>query len=278
MRRIKTYIYDSLQSIYNPQEIKSMSMVVYRDILGLKEMDIYLGKDIKLSRSQRNRLKRSLERIQKHEPIQYVAGVADFYGSRFRVEPGVLIPRPETEELVDLILHENSGEFSLLDIGTGSGCIAISVAKNSPEAQVEAWDISDQALKIARYNNKKNGTKVRFRRQNILTYTSRRRKFDVIVSNPPYVTYAEKKSMDRNVLDWEPAEALFVENHNPLLFYNRIGEVGKHLLRKAEGRLYFEINQAYGEDVACLLEQKGYKNIQVLKDLFGKDRIVVAER
>ena len=278
MRRIKTYIYDSLQSIYNPHEIKTMSMVVYRDILGLKEMDIYLGKDIKLSRSKKNRLKRSLERIQNHEPIQYVAGVAYFYGSRFRVAPGVLIPRPETEELVDLILHDNQDEFSLLDIGTGSGCIAISVAKNRPKAKVEAWDISDEALKIARYNNKKLETKVRFRRQDILTYKSRRRKFDVIVSNPPYVTHKEKKLMDKNVLDWEPSEALFVEDHNPLLFYNRIGEVGKHLLKKNGGRLYFEINQSYGPEVAKLLEQKGYKNIQILKDLFGKNRIVTAEK
>ena len=277
MRKIKTYIYDSLQSIYNPHELKSITMVVCRDILKLDEMDIYLRKDIKLSRSKRARLNRSIARLQNHEPIQYVAESAYFYGSKFRVKSGVLIPRPETEELVDLILHENTGQYSLLDIGTGSGCIAISIAKNNPEAHVEAWDISESALKIARANNKKLGTKVKFRRQDILTYHSRRRKFDIIVSNPPYIAVREKKLMDKNVLDWEPQEALFVENHNPLLFYNRIGEVGLYLLKK-KGHLYFEINQAYGAEVGKLLEQKGYKNVQVLKDLFGKDRIVTAER
>lgn len=277
MRKTKTYIYDSLQSVYNPQELKSITMVICRDILKLDEMDVYLRKDIKLSRSKRDRLKQSIKRLQNHEPIQYVSGSAYFYGLRFRVKQGVLIPRPETEELVDLILRENKGRYALLDIGTGSGCIAISIAKNNPEAKVEAWDVSDDALKIARSNNKKLETHVRFRKQDILTYHSKKRKFDVIVSNPPYITNKEKKLMDKNVLNWEPEVALFVEDHNPLLFYNRIGEVGLFLLRRG-GRLYFEINQAYGVQVAKLLEQKGYKNVQVLKDLFGKDRIVTAER
>ena len=277
MRKIYSYIHDSLQAIYSPEELRNLSKVVSRDILKVNKQDVYLRKDIKLSRRNRERLESVVERLKKHEPIQYVSGWAYFYGLQFKVKPGVLIPRPETEELVDLILHENKGPYSLLDIGTGSGCIAISIAKNNPEAKVEAWDFSEEALKMARNNNKRLGTKARFRKQNILTYNSRRRKFDIIVSNPPYVTESEKMLMDKNVLHWEPEEALFVQDHNPLLFYNRIGEVGLFLLSKG-GKLYFEINQAYGSMVAKLLEQKGYKNVQVLKDLFGKDRIVTAER
>ena len=277
MRKIYSHIHDSLQSIYSPEELRNLTMVICRDILKVDKTDVYLRKDIKLTRRNKQRIETVIERLQKHEPIQYVSGWAHFYGLQFKVKPGVLIPRPETEELVDLVLKDNKGDYSLLDIGTGSGCIAISIAERNPQAKVEAWDLSDEALKVARGNNKRLGTKVRFRKQDILKYNSRRRKFDIIVSNPPYVTESEKQLMDKNVLHWEPKEALFVEDHNPLLFYNRIGEVGLFLLNKG-GKLYFEINQAYGGMVAKLLEQKGYRNIQVLKDLFGKDRIVTAER
>ena len=179
--------------------------------------------------------------------------------------------------MVDLILHENSGPYSLLDIGTGSGCIAISISKNNPEAKVTGWDISDEALKIARNNNKELKAKVRFSKKDILSYQPKRMKVDIIVSNPPYITQSEKSLMKENVLNWEPDLALFVEDHNPLLFYNRIAEVGLKVLRKG-GKLYFEINQAYGQFTFQLLEQKGYKNVQVLKDLYGKDRMVTAER
>lgn len=277
MQKINTYIQDSLQSIYSPQELKSIKSVLSTDILGLNQMDVYLGKDIKITRAQRARLHKAVDRLKNNEPLQYVVGAAYFYGSKFDVKPGVLIPRPETEELVDLILHENSGAYSLLDIGTGSGCIALSIAKNNPEAKVEAWDVSEDALKIARSNRKKLNVSVRLKKQDILTYEPKSKKVDIIVSNPPYITQDEQKLMKNNVLDWEPHLALFVENHNPLLFYNRIAEVGLKMLKRG-GKLYFEINQAYGHEMFLLLEQKKYKNVQVLKDIYGKDRIVTAER
>lgn len=277
MRRINNYIQDSLQSIYSPQELKSIKMALSLDVLGLNQMDIYLSKDIKLSRSQWQKLKTAVGRLAQHEPLQYVVGSAYFYGSKFKVKAGVLIPRPETEELVDLILRENKGEYSLLDIGTGSGCIALSIAKSNASAKVEAWDVSDDALRIARINRKELGVDVRFKKQDVLTYQPKSKRVDVIVSNPPYITYEEQALMKENVLAWEPHLALFVENHNPLLFYNRIAEIGLTILKKG-GRLYFEINQAFGHEMWQLLEQKGYKNVQVLKDVFGKDRIVTAER
>lgn len=277
MNRINRYIQDSLQSLYNPQELKSIKMALALEVLGLKQMDLYMPKDITLSRSRWQKFKKAVGRLAANEPLQYVIGSTYFYGSKFKVKEGVLIPRPETEELVDLILRENSGAYSLLDIGTGSGCIALSIAKNNAEAKVEAWDISDDALKIARSNGKALGVKVRFKKQDILTYQPKSKKVDIIVSNPPYITYQEQSLMKENVLNWEPHLALFVENHNPLLFYNRIAEVGLRLLKKG-GKLYFEINQAYGEEMFHLLEQKGYKNVQVLKDIYGKDRIVMADR
>lgn len=277
MQKIKSHIYNSLQAIYHPQELKSITMIICTDILDIDQTDVYLNKDIKLSRSRWTRLKRSVERLANSEPLQYVLERAHFYGLEFKVKPGVLIPRPETEELVDLILQENKGPYSLLDIGTGSGCIAISISKNNPEARVTAWDISEDALKIARTNNKNLKAKVRFSKKDILSYQPKSMKVDIIVSNPPYITKSEKELMKKNVLDWEPNLALFVEDHNPLLFYNRIAEVGLKILNRG-GKLYFEINQAYGQLTFQLLEQKGYKNVQVLKDLYGKDRMVTAER
>lgn len=277
MNRINRYIQDSLQSIYNPQELKSIKMALCLELLGLNQMDLYMPKQIKLTRSKWQKFTKAVDRLAKHEPLQYVVGSTYFYGSKFSVKPGVLIPRPETEELVDLILRENEGAYSLLDIGTGSGCIALSIAKNNVDARVEAWDISDDALKIARSNGKQLGVHVRFKKQDILSYQPKSKRVDIIVSNPPYITHQEQTLMTENVLSWEPHLALFVEDHNPLLFYNRIAEVGLVLL-KCGGRLYFEINQAYGQEMFQLLEQKGYKNVQVLKDVFGNDRIVTAER
>lgn len=275
MTRIIAYITSALQEFYPLQELQSFTMIICKDLLGLDDIDIYLRKDIKLSENQQCLLKESVERLKKYEPIQYIRGTADFYGLTFHVEPGVLIPRPETEELVDLILKENSGPIHLLDIGTGSGCIAISLAKHLPGAQIEAWDVSEKALLIASSNAQKLSASVSFVQKDILAVEAGKEVCHVIVSNPPYIAELEKKVMDRNVLDWEPEQALFVPNDDPLLFYRRIAQLGRDMLLP-EGKLYFEINQAYGQETSDLLQMLGYKNVRIIKDLFGNNRIVTA--
>ncbi|MEG0455825.1 MAG: peptide chain release factor N(5)-glutamine methyltransferase, partial [Bacteroides sp.] len=268
----------SLQDYYSPQELKTLTMMLCCDVLGFEAIDVYLGKDINLSESKQCELENILARMQKNEPIQYVLGTAMFCGMSFDVAPGVLIPRPETEELVDLVVRENPGSSHILDMGTGSGCIAISLSKKLPEAKVTAWDISDEALVIARRNNGKLQTTVMFEQQDILSYHSDSEAvFDVIVSNPPYITDSERQEMDANVLEWEPAQALFVPDDDPLRFYRRIALLGRKLLR-TEGKLYFEINRAYGNETVLMLEETGYKGIRVLKDQFGNTRIVTAYR
>ena len=278
MNRITAYIRQSLQEIYPPEEVKALSMLICCDMLGLDALDIYMGKDIILSECKQRELENIIFRLQKNEPIQYIRGFAEFGGRKFKVAPGVLIPRPETEELVEVMLKEVPSGARILDIGTGSGCIAISLSKMLPDAKVTAWDISDTALCIARRNNEALQASVCFVQRDVLAYVpGSGERYDVIVSNPPYVTESEKQEMERNVLDWEPFSALFVPDNDPLLFYRRIAELGKGMLASG-GRLYFEINRAFGEATATMLRAQGYTNLRVLKDISGNDRIVIAER
>ena len=278
MNRITTYIRQSLQDIYPPEEVKALSMLICCDMLGLDALDIYMGKDIILSECKQRELENIIFRLQKNEPIQYIRGFAEFCGRKFKVAPGVLIPRPETAELVELIVKENPGARHLLDIGTGSGCIAISLDKNLPDAKVDAWDISEEALAIARKNNEELDAQVTFRRQDVFSADGiQGASYDIIVSNPPYVTETEKTEMEANVLDWEPELALFVPDEDPLRFYRRIAELGRELLRPG-GKLYFEINQAYGQDMIRMIEMNQYRDVRVIKDIFGKDRILTANR
>ena len=278
MNRITNYIRQSLQDIYPPEEVKALTMLICCDMLCLDALDIYLGKDMILSECKERELENIIFRLQKNEPIQYIRGFAEFDGRRFKVAPGVLIPRPETMELVDLVARENANAYRLLDIGTGSGCIAISLDKKLPDAEVEAWDISEDALAIARENNKELAADVTFLQRDVLSNDwGKTPSFDVIVSNPPYVTEAEKKEMDANVLDWEPELALFVPDDDPLRFYRRIADLGRELLLPG-GKLYFEINQAYGRETAHILEMNQYHDVRVIRDIFGKDRIVTANR
>ena len=253
-------------------------MLICCDMLGLDALDIYMGKDIILSECKQRELENIIFRLQKNEPIQYIRGFAEFSGRNFKVASGVLIPRPETAELVELIVKENPNARHLLDIGTGSGCIAISLDKKLPDVDVEAWDISEEALAIARKNNEDLEAGVRFLQRDVLSDDWEKvPSFDVIVSNPPYVTETEKNEMDANVLDWEPGLALFVPDEDPLRFYNRIACLGSDLLLPG-GKLYFEINQAYGRETAHILEMNQYRDVRVIKDIFGKDRIVTANR
>lgn len=277
MTDIIAYITNTLQGICPPQELQSLAMIICKDLLGLDDLDIYLRKDINLSDNRQCLLEQTVKRLKNHEPIQYIRGTADFYGSSFYVEPGVLIPRPETEELVDLILKENSGPVRILDIGTGSGCIAVSLAKHLPNGQVDAWDVSDKALTIARKNAVHLGVSVNFAQVDVLCAETERDKYHVIVSNPPYIAEKERDVMDKNVLDWEPELALFVPDHDPLRFYRRIAQLGLELLVPG-GKLYFEINQAYGLETVELLNALNYKHVLLLKDLFGNNRMIKAAK
>ena len=278
MNRITAYIRQSLQEIYPPEEVKALSMLICCDMLGLDALDIYMGKDIILSECKQRELENIIFRLQKNEPIQYIRGFAEFCGRKFKVAPGVLIPRPETAELVELIVKENPGARHLLDIGTGSGCIAISLDQNLPDAEVEAWDVSEEALAIASENNKELDARVMFRRRDVLSdELGATSCYDVIVSNPPYITEKERADMSANVLEWEPELALFVPDDSPLLFYRKIAELGRDMLVSG-GRLYFEINQEYGRETVDMLAGLEYKNIKLRKDLFQNDRMIKAEK
>lgn len=278
MNRIITYIRQSLHDIYPSGELRSLTKIICCDLLGQDAIDYYLGKDIILSANEQRDLESIVERLKKNEPIQYIQGETCFYGSLFRTAPGVLIPRPETEELVDLIVKEAETGDRLLDIGTGSGCIAISLAKHIPQAVVTAWDISEEALAIAEQNNRALNAGVHFEKVDVLSVMpAGDNKYDVIVSNPPYVTESEKQEMEPNVLDWEPELALFVPDSDPLRFYRRIASLGRDLLN-LHGSLYFEINRAYGKEMIRMLHEQGYEEIRLIKDLSGNDRIVTAKR
>lgn len=282
-------------------EASAIAFLLLDKVADMDKMHALMGDDSE----KHEELISMAHRIAKGEPVQYVIGEADFCGLTFHVEPGVLIPRPETEEMVSaphppkgaaiqMVCDEkNKKSWSILDIGTGSGCIAISLAKKYPEAYVEAWDISDDALRIAKGNAEKNGVDVTFRKVDVLSFDINDcpddRKapllqrgcrpeglvFSLIVSNPPYICNKEKADMERNVLDYEPHIALFVPDDDPLLFYRKIATLGKHLL-KVDGALYFEINREYGHDVIQLLMQLGYSNVQLHKDQFDNDRFVSA--
>lgn len=273
-----SHIRRALQESYSVQEAANLSRIVCCEMLGQTTIDYYLGKDIILSSKEMQKLNGILARLLNFEPIQYIQGTARFLERSYHVAPGVLIPRPETEELVEVMLREIPSDARILDIGTGSGCIAISLSKAFPNAKVTAWDVSEDALCIARRNNDDLQASVCFVKQDVLAWRGDGGQcYDVIVSNPPYITESEKQEMERNVLDWEPFSALFVPNNDSLLFYRRIGELGRMMLVDG-GRLYFEINRAYGEATAMMLCGQGYTGIRILKDISGNDRFVIAER
>lgn len=244
-----------------------------------KRTDVIMDSPLQLNQEQMEQLEAVLQRLEKGEPIQYVLGAAPFYGRSFRVNRSVLIPRPETEELVQLIYRQHAGQehLQLLDIGTGSGCIAISLALELNAAKVYALDVSIDALQLAQENARTLGAEVDFLECNILTaYPANIPPLDLIVSNPPYVMRKEAQLMKANVLDWEPGLALFVEDEGPLLFYRRIARLATEHL-KANGWLYFEINESCGAAVVRMLDSLGFKQVMIRQDLQGKDRMVQAQ-
>lgn len=277
MKSIAIKIHEGLASTYTAGEIKVLTRIIATELLGISQTAFYLADEITLDTEQTQLLTNAIKRLQQHEPIQYILGYSDFCGLHFTVTPAVLIPRPETSELVEWIIEESPTAKSILDIGTGSGCIAISLAHKLPQAKVTAWDISTQALAVAQKNSTSNGCAVKFKECDILTCEPTEEKYDVIVSNPPYIKEVEKKAMEDNVLLWEPHLALFVPDDNPLLFYRTIAEKAQKMLTPG-GKLFFEINREHGADTVNMLSRMGYHNITLRKDLADNDRMIRAEK
>ena len=277
MHPLVRQIREALHGSYTDAEALSLAKMLLVEVFGFSTLELYGGKDRGFSEKEQELLSDIVCRLQNHEPIQYIIGRETFMGLVFNVNENVLIPRPETQELVNWILedHRSDEGCKILDIGTGSGCIPVSLAHFMSGAEVEAWDISDGALDVARRNANKNEVKVLFRKQNVFEALPSESYYDVIVSNPPYITEKEKGDMEANVLDWEPSIALFVPDTDPLLFYRKIAELGLEML-VAGGALYFEINRAYGEMMRTMLEDMGYNNVELRKDMFGNDRMIKA--
>lgn len=272
-------IRDALKGVYPDSEALSLAKMLLVEVFGFSTLELYGGKDKEISGKRRDVLDEMIGRLQKNEPIQYIIGKETFCGLVFEVNPQVLIPRPETRELVNWIVEDCRQRKScrILDIGTGSGCISISLAKLVLGAEVESWDISEGALQVASRNGERNGVEVLFRRKDVLTARPEGVRYDIIVSNPPYITEREKADMDANVLEWEPSAALFVPDEEPLLFYRKIAELGCEMLVEG-GSLYFEINRAYGKETMQMLEALGYRNLELKKDSWGNDRMIKAGR
>lgn len=277
MKSIANKIHKGLATVYTDGEIKALTRILATEMLGISQMAFYMKDDITLTAEQTTLLDSAIERLQQHEPIQYILGYSDFCGLRFKVTPATLIPRPETSELVEWIASEANGKENILDIGTGSGCIAVSLAHSIPQATVSAWDISAEALAVATENSKANNCAVTFKEVDILAYQPSNEKFDIIVSNPPYIKEVEKEQMEANVLDWEPHTALFVPDNDPLLFYRTIAQKATQMLHPG-GKLYFEINRAYGNETSAMLSELGYTNIELRKDFADNDRMIRAVR
>ncbi|MBL0309428.1 MAG: peptide chain release factor N(5)-glutamine methyltransferase [Bacteroidetes bacterium] len=271
---------EQLTTIYPDGEARSITAIVLENILGLNSNRLALERFQILTTDQQARFTAILQRLLKQEPVQYILEEGDFFGWKFKVNNSVLIPRPETEELVYWVcesFNNQNGKLSILDIGTGSGCISISLSKKMPHTHVEACDISVEALKVAEENNSRLGTSVDFFQLDILQDKLKENYYDVIISNPPYIAINEKETIEQNVIAFEPHLALFVSNEDDLVFYRRIGEAAR-LALKPGGLLFFEIHENRGADVKQLLENQGFDKVLIKKDFQGKDRMVKASK
>lgn len=265
---------------YPLAEAQQLIHILLQDLLNITRTTILAYPDTKISNSDYNQIIQAIERLKNNEPIQYILGKTEFFDLEFEVNPSVLIPRPETEELVNWIILDNKTEnCRILDIGTGSGCIAVSLAKNILASKVFAIDVSSDAITVASNNARFNQANVEFINADILNADIETipDKLDVIVSNPPYVTYAQKEVMHKNVTEFEPDLALYVEDNDPLIFYRTISEIALTKLSES-GKLFFEINEDYSVELNLMLSDLGYSNIDIRKDINGKYRMVKAER
>ena len=274
LKEVIEQLKSGLAGVAEPQEVQAMIRIICEDVLNYDPVDVALRQESELPEFAPERIAEIIARLQRHEPLQYVVGNARFHGHRFKVTPAVLIPRPETEQLVDVIIDENTAsDLRVLDMGTGSGCIAISLARALKFAQVDALDVSRDALAVARENAAALQVKVRFFESDMLAPQPAGR-YDIIVSNPPYVCWSEREAMERHVKDYEPGQALFVPDNDPLLFYKAIAPYAAQSLERG-GRLYLEINQRFGNEVRRLLEENGFIEVRVIDDSYGKPRFVI---
>ena len=279
IKEYKNLFAKQLSYIYDVGEVESFFFIILENKHQLKRIDLALDINLEFSEIEIKTWNEILEKLKQQIPLQYILGTTSFYDLEFEVNNDVLIPRPETEELVAWILSnkemtESKHQIKILDIGTGSGCIAISLAKNISNAEVFAIDVSEKALAMAKKNASTNKVKVIFIEENILNTESLHQTFDVIVSNPPYVRNLEKQEINKNVLDYEPHLALFVEDDDALLFYRKIAHLAQKNLSE-NGQLYFEINQYLGKQMIELLQETGFKNIELKKDIYGNDRMIL---
>ena len=275
MKTILTNIRTQLSSYYSTGEVTALSRILATELLGIKESTYFLKDPVTLDSEQEERLQGALELLKQQCPIQHILGYEYFCGLSFKVTQATLIPRPETSELVEWISGETTDSPRILDIGTGSGCIAISLAKKIPGSKVTAWDISPEALSVAKENSSLNTADVQFAQVDILTHQPAQETFDIIVSNPPYIKEEEKSGMEANVLNWEPHTALFVPDSDPLLFYRTIAQKALAMLAPG-GKLFFEINRAYGRETCEMLTSCGYTQIELRKDFADNDRMIKA--
>lgn len=278
IKQYRTQFIKELSPFYDAYEAESFFYLILEDKHKLRQIDLALNHDLTFSEADFIVWNSILEELKKEVPIQYLLGKTHFYGLEFEVNENVLIPRPETEELVEWVINENKAidkkkKIKILDIGTGSGCIAISLAKNLPNAEVYAIDVSKKALETAKRNAISNKVEIIFMLKNVLELEVLKSNYDIIVSNPPYVRNLEKEEIKKNVLDYEPHLALFVEDNDALIFYRKIADLAKKNLLE-NGQLYFEINQYLGKEMTDLLEEMNFKNIELRKDIYDNDRMI----
>ena len=282
IKQYRDQFIQELTSIYGMEEADSFFYLILDAKHQLKRVDLALQPDLVFSITELEAWNLILDQLKKEIPVQYLLGTTHFYGLEFEVNPNVLIPRPETEELVEWIVQQSTinhqpTTIKILDIGTGSGCIAISLAKNLPNAEVFALDVSEQALATAQRNAESNQVAIQFIHQSILETEDLGHQFDIIVSNPPYVRDLEKQEIKKNVLDNEPHLALFVADNDALLFYRKIVQLAQKNLSPT-GQLYFEINQYLGQEMVALLKEMNFQNTELRKDVYGNDRMTKSTR
>ena len=276
MKRLTEKLYQALDAMPDEAERNAIIRAVCCDVLGISSTMYYLKENVELTTEQAALFDDVVARLKQGEPLQYIEGKAMFCGMQFMVSPQVLIPRPETAELVDWIVADHAmGQPKILDLGTGSGCIAISLSKLMPQAVVEACDISDGALAVASENNRANDTSVEFFALDMLdTASLLPRSYDILVSNPPYIKQCEAVDMEQNVTQWEPHTALFVPDDDALRFYRAVAEIGQTDALSPGGCIYVEINQTLGKETVALFEAYGYKDVVLRKDIYGNDRMI----
>ena len=276
------FIKNELNDLYPEREIHSLSDLIFMNVLGIPKHEIHLEKERTIENTQILRIAEIIKDLKSYKPIQYIFGFTDFFGLHIHLSPDVLIPRPETEELVKWIIDDHKGKSpAILDIGTGSGCIAFALKKNLPQSMVHASDISDAALKMAKENAEMHNLDIAFFHQdiiidNLLIQMNKslvNSVYDIIVSNPPYIPLKEKPFINRNIADFEPENALFVPDEDPLIFYRNIAHFGMDHLNN-NGHLYFEIHENSSDEVSTLIEKYGYRDIVIRRDINGKNRMI----